>query len=335
MRVITPLLATCTAVALACAPGAAAQGLTTPDGYCVPGNTQYDPRDLVREDAPPLVLPDGVTRRRVDVEDFSALVTEGGPRHHREAVVFLHGTPGSTGDLAGILRAVPTGRRLIAFDLPGFGESSKPYDLAYSVETATLLVGRLLEALGVERVHLVGHDLGGLIGTEWAAQHPERLGSATLFATPGPLYQKDHFHTVWTLPGAGEDFMNGTTRETFVRVIQAHNPRPLPEEMLQRDYDLYDRATRCAILKGYRASDPAAFARRHAEVLRPYDKPALAIFGDRDPFVHVHNAATVRDTFPSAAVHVFRESGHWPFVDEEDRTVRLVRRFLRRSLRRR
>lgn len=324
----TKTILACAAAALALAPAAAAQGPTTPEGYCEPENTQYDPKDLVREHVPPLVLPDGFTRRRVAVDGLSTVVTKRGPSHLREAVVFIHGTPGSSGDYARLLDAAPRGSRVVALDLVGFGEASKPWGFPYSVETAAAFVSRLLDTLGIRRVHLVGHDLGGLLGTEWAAAHPDRLASAVLFATPGPLYQKDHFHLAWTQPVLGEELMHGTTRATFVPVIQAHNPRPLPDEFLQRDYDFFDRAMRCAVLEGYRASDPAAFAREHAEKLRRYDKPALAIFGDRDPFVHVHNALTVRGTFPSAFVHVFEESGHWPFVDHEARTRRLVRAFL-------
>lgn len=322
-------VAACAAVALTCAHQAAAQGPTTPDGYCVPGSTQYDPDDLERPGAAPLEWPEGFTRRRVDVEGFSTVVAERGPRHLDEAVVFVHGNPGWSGDFVGIVRGAPAGSRVIAFDLIGFGEASKPYDFPYTAASVVPLIDRLLERLGVERAHVVAQGIGGLVAQEWASAHPERLASATLFAVPGELYQDHMWHRIWRPHVTGEELMHGTTRADWMPFMVWHNPtRPMPEEFLHRNYDFFDRATRCAVLKAYRTEDVATLVRRHADVLRPHDKPALAIYGDLDPYVPPYHVNAPRKIFPRAEVHVFDRSGSWPYVDHEERTVRLMRAFL-------
>ena len=316
-------------LALAFASAADAQA-PDPDGYCVPANSQYDPQDVARPDAPPVELPPGARMRRIRVAGFSTTAIEAGPRDSREAVVFMHGNPGNVLDFTGILGAVPRGTRVVAFDILGFGKADKPYDFPYTLEVSRPLVDRVFRELGIERMHLVGHDVGSVVGVDWAARHPSRLASAVLIAG-GILigYQDHHFARVWKTPKLGEQSMRDVDREGFVGMIQAHNPRPLPREFIDRNYDAFDRGTRCAILKLYRAMpDLSALGREHAEALRPHDRPALVIWGDRDPFLPPTLASSNREGFPHAAIHVFENSGHWPFVDEKDRTVELMSSFL-------
>lgn len=321
-----------TALAL---PGGAPGQERDPDAYCDPQNTHLDPQDVNRPDAPPIELPAGFVRREVPLAGFKTSVIERGPRDSREAVVFMHGNPGSSLDFIGLLGAVPKGTRVVAFDILGFGEADKPYDFPYDLAASRPLVDRVFRELGIERMHLVGHDVGSVVGVDYAARHPEKLASATLIAG-GILigYTDHHFARIWKTPSLGEESMRGVDREGFVDMIQAHNPRPLPREFVDRNYDYFDRGTRCAILRLYRAMpNLSELGREHAEALRPHDRPALVIWGDRDPFLPQYLANSNREGFPDADVHIFENSGHWPFVDTEDRTVDLMSRFLTRHVR--
>ena len=326
-------LASAAALAAAGAPTAGAQ-LRDPEEYCVPQNTQYDPQDVVRPDAPPVELPPGATMRRITVAGFSTVAIEAGPRDSREAVVFMHGNPGNSLDFTGILRSVPPGTRLIALDILGFGKADKPWDFPFTLEASRVLSDAVFRGLGIDRMHLVGHDVGSVVGVDWAARHPDKLASAVLLAGGIMIgYQDHHFARIWKTPKAGEQMMSGANRESFQRIIQSHNPRPLPREFVDRNYDGFDRATRCSVLKLYRAGpDLTELGRQHAEALRPHDKPALVIWGDRDPFLPPHLAQSNREGFPSADIHIYENSGHWPFVDEEQRTVDLMSAFLRRHV---
>ena len=306
-----------------------------PDAYCLPENTHLDPQDVRRPDAPPIELPRGFVRRRVAVAGFETSLIERGPRDSQEVVLFMHGNPGSSLDFIGLLRAVPKGTRVVAVDILGFGEADKPYDFPYDLAASRPLMDRLTRDLGVRRMHLVGHDVGSVVGVDWAARHPRRLGSAVLIAGGIMIgYTDHHFARIWKTPELGEESMRGVDREGFVSMIQAHNPRPLPREFVDRNYDYFDRGTRCAILKLYRAMpNLTELGREHAAALRPHDKPALVIWGDRDPFLPQTLAESNREGFPHADVHIFENSGHWPFVDTEARTVELMRDFFGRHVR--
>ncbi len=310
---------------------AAAQSAAYPDplGYCAAANTFFNPLDTNRPVAP-VELPAGFTRRRVQHGGFETVLIEGGPASATEAVVFVHGNPGSSSDWAGLLQAAPPGARVLAFDLLGFGKADKPYDFPYTLERGTDLVGQLLSSLGVQRVHLVAHDLGGVVAIEWAVRHPGRLASATLMGGGVPLGYTDHqLAQIWKTPVVGEVFMLQSTREFFVNGLQMQNSRPLPREFLDRMYDDFDRGTRCAVLKGYRSEpDVNALALRQAAALRPYDIPALVIHGERDPFVSPTVARRQTEAFPRASIHIYEGGGHWPQIEEPDRTIGLLRPFL-------
>lgn len=323
------LVALCGAAACS-APAAAQQSYPDPAGYCDPANTQYDPDDTAR-DAPPIVLPPGFSRdRRRLGGSFTTPVIEGGARDSREAIVFVHGNPGSSLDWLGLLRAAPAGARVVAADLLGFGEADKPYDFPYSLEASTPLFNRALDELGIDRAHLVVHDLGGVVALEAAIARPSRLASAVLINSGVLIGYTDHKYAQrWKQPVQGEATMQATTREVFVNSIQNDAPRPMPREFLDRNYDYYDRPMRCAVLKAYRsATDVSAIGERQAAALRPLDRPALVIWGDSDPYVPADIAPRQRQAFPRAAVHLIENSGHWPFVDEEQRVVELMRGFL-------
>jgi haloalkane dehalogenase len=100
-----------------------------------------------------------------------------------EPVLMLHGWPTSSYLWRGVVPIVGEGSRAIALDLPGYGRSDKPLDASYSFRFYDRVLSGFLEAVGVERLGLVVHDIGGPIGLYWAAQHPERVTRLALLNT--------------------------------------------------------------------------------------------------------------------------------------------------------
>ena len=86
--------------------------------------------------------------------------------HYLEAgegdpILLLHGFPTSSHLYRKILPALGKTHRAIAIDLPGYGRSDKPLDIAYDYELYAKTLNDFLDALGIEKTHLVVHDLGG------------------------------------------------------------------------------------------------------------------------------------------------------------------------------
>lgn len=280
-----------------------------------------------------------LTRTRVEVQGISTRLIQGGPVDSPEAVVFVHGNPGSSDDWERLIAAVSGAvandgaahpRRALGFDLPDFGETVAGEGFEHTVSSYAEFVDAALKVLGVERVHLVVHDFGGPIGLVWAAGHVEALASITLIdigILPG--YRWHRMARVWRTPVLGELSQAITFRSGFRRLIAASEPRGLPREFLDRMYDQYDRRTRRAVLELYRATDePGAAATEFAAYMAPHDIPALVVWGEHDAYLPSSYAMRQRDAFPSADVHVLPASGHWPFADSPEIVQRLLVGFL-------
>jgi haloalkane dehalogenase len=100
--------------------------------------------------------------------------------------VFLHGNPSSSHLWRSVMPDAGPGR-LLAPDLIGMGRSGKP-DIAYALEDHARYLDEWFDAVGLDRVVLVGHDWGGALAFDWAARHPERVrGIAFLESIVKPM----------------------------------------------------------------------------------------------------------------------------------------------------
>src|SRR5690348_4425149 len=97
-------------------------------------------------------------------------------------VVLLHGFGADLNTWMFVQPALAEGRRVIALDLPGHGGSAKRLERA-DVESLAAIVGGALDALGVARLHLVGHSMGGGIAIALASREPERVATLSLIAS--------------------------------------------------------------------------------------------------------------------------------------------------------
>src|SRR5436190_24065489 len=130
--------------------------------------------------------------RRFEADGLGSFVREEG---EGEPVVCLHGVPSSCflyrkviAELAG------RGLRGVAFDLPGLGLAERPADYDYTWTGLGRFALAAVDALGLDRFHLVVHDIGGPVGFELAAALPDRVASITVLNT---LVKVDGFKRPW------------------------------------------------------------------------------------------------------------------------------------------
>jgi pimeloyl-ACP methyl ester carboxylesterase len=275
-----------------------------------------------------------VRQRTLEVGGVRSPVCEAGPEASDEAVVFLHGNPGSSQDYADLVEHLGASVRVVAPDMPGYGKAERPLarDFSYTVEAYADHLQGLLEQLKVRRAHLVLHDMGGLWGLCWAAAHGDQVRSLILFnmgVLPGYTYHK--YGRLWRTPLLGELSYAITTRWMFKRYLNADNPRQLPEAFLDRMFDDTDRGMQRAVLAHYRATpDPAGISVRYADVLAPRRLPALVIWGADDAYVPVRYAQRQSEWF-EAEVHELPGIGHYPMIEEPELCRKLVSEFVSRQ----
>lgn len=98
----------------------------------------------------------------VIIDGIRSPLLEFGPANSDEAVVFVHGNPGSIRDWGALARSVGEFGRAVAIDMPGFGSADKPADFDYSVGGYARHLAKLMTDRGVRRAHLVMHDFGAM-----------------------------------------------------------------------------------------------------------------------------------------------------------------------------
>lgn len=255
---------------------------------------------------------------------------QAGPHQASEAVVFIHGNPGSAADFTALVDQLGPPRRAIAFDLPDFGQSIAAPGFGHSQQEYADFIGQAFVALGIRRAHLVLHDLGGPIGLGWASRHTGQIASVTLINT-GVLagYRWHRIARIWQTPLLGEIFQATVFRAAFRRIISTQEPHGLPREFLDGMYDNYDRRTRRAVLGIYRdLRKVGKSSKKLTPLLAAADLPALVIWGAGDPYLPASFADRQRSAFPSAEVHILPASGHWPYIDDPPAVSALLTDFL-------
>ena len=270
----------------------------------------------------------------VTIDGVRSPLLEFGSRDVSEAVVFVHGNPGSSRDWERLARGVGEFGRAVAMDMPGFGAADKPPNFDYSVSGYARFLGRLLGELGIRRAHLVMHDFGGPWGLAWAAANPQGIASVTCINTGVLLgYRWHYLARIWQTPVLGELFMASTTKAGMRLLLRHGNPRGLPADYFDHVYKTFDRGTQHAVLRLYRNTrNTEEGARQFKEALRPLDLPALIVWGAHDPYISVEFAERQRQVFSRAEIRILPGSGHWPFADDPDAVAKAVLPFLRRQL---
>jgi pimeloyl-ACP methyl ester carboxylesterase len=232
-------------------------------------------------------------------------------------VVYVHGNPTHSGDWLPFLER---GGASIAIDLPGWGRSERPdparFD--YSMHGLSAFLERCLDELGIGQRKLVVHDWGSLalIGAQRRPEQVEKL--VAINAVPLlPGYRWHWVARIWRRRLLGELANATTTRWSMAQTLrQARGDRSaMPDQFVEMIWRHWDRGTRRAILRLYRAADPdllAAAGRNLSELTCP----SLVVWGDRDPYLPPRFASAYAEALASSELRIANGAGHWPWIDE-------------------
>jgi 4,5:9,10-diseco-3-hydroxy-5,9,17-trioxoandrosta-1(10),2-diene-4-oate hydrolase len=255
-------------------------------------------------------------------------------------LVLLHGGgPGACGwsNFGRNLPVLAGHFRTLLPDLPGFGQSAKPPVTGnYFTFAADALAG-LLDALGLERVHLVGNSLGGGTAVRFALRYPDRAGRLVLMA-PGGLglnvFATDPTEGVRRLAAFAAP--PGPSREklaAFLRTL-VFDQRLITDELIEERYADAATPEALAAMASLGASffDPATaedgMLWREAHRLR---QRVLLVWGREDRVNPLDGALVALKLIRRAQLHVFGGCGHWAQLEKFDEFNRLVIGFLEES----
>ena len=212
--------------------------------------------------------------------------------------------------------------RTIAFDNRGAGQSDAPPP-PYSIAGMAADAAAVLDAAGIDRAHLLGFSMGGMIAQEFALQYPRRVRSLILGSTApgGPSAVPAEPVVIETLTRTGL----GPEERFRAAVPFLYDPGTPPERI---EEDLAELRNWFPVPQGYFAQIGAIWAWEAWSRLSQLSAPCLLIHGENDRLVPAGNADVIAQRIPGAALVKLARAGHILFTDQQAAAQEAVLQFL-------
>lgn len=217
-------------------------------------------------------------------------------------VIFLHGWVGSWRYWIASMQVASTSFRAYALDLWGFGDTAHTV-VNYSLENQVSLIDRFLMEMGIGKIALVGHGLGGLVGMAFATRFPQSVDRLMAVSTPLD-YAAVHTRLRTASPSELIEWLANRSSEATAALVDA--PKA-------------DFQAIAASLVGLQSNNIFT-------TFRSTNIPGLLVYGDKDPAI-----TTPDEEFSlSTMIHQIEleGSGHFPMIDETSKFNRLLTDFL-------
>ena len=251
------------------------------------------------------------------------------------AVVFLHGLSGCWQNWLENITPLAVDHRVVAIDLPGFGESPMPAD-PISLSGYARIVAEMLDALGVERATIVGNSMGGFIGCEMAIRFPARVERLVLVAAAGLSLRHMRHERKRGLRARAENLLffglgrlaartdlvvrSRRLRRAMLLLVAAH-PERLPGPLIVEQ-------AHGAGKPGFDDALEAMTAYPIRDRLGEITCPALIVWGEEDRLVPVRDAAEFEWLIPTARKVLYADTGHMVMLERPERFNADVRAFI-------
>ena len=238
-----------------------------------------------------------------------------------DVLVLLHGLGCSARDWGLQIPALSAHYRVIAPSLRGFGGSDKPGGPCSIMQYADDIVA-LLDALDIERAHVLGHSMGGAVALQLAVAHQDRLESLIVINSQARFAVRDwrrYFTLLMRFMMNGTTGMERLTRFVARQLFPHDSQSSLRADMAER-YSANDR-------RAYVAALHALAGWSVEDMVDTVTLPTLVLAGDQD-VAPVERSRAFAQRMPDADMHVVSDSGHATPFDQSDVVNKLVLDFL-------
>ena len=265
-----------------------------------------------------------VEHRYVDVDGLRTFYLTAGAGH---PVVLIHGgAPGVCALVAWKLNMEPlaaSGLCLYAFDQAGFGHTENPTD--YSFEYRVAHARAFIDALGLERFHLIGNSMGAYIAARIALEDPR--ASRLVLISSGTLAPQGSAEAVAQGKRHSQELRKYTPSMENMRAVTMNtffHSELVTDELVRERYEMSTGSRFDAIQKRWEAPPHKPIV----DDIPNIRNKTLILWGKNDHGVALERGVLLFESLPDAELHVFNESGHWSFWDQAERFNSIVGDFL-------
>lgn len=258
-----------------------------------------------------------------------------------DPIVLIHGVGGWAENWRAVMAPLAaSGRRVIALDLPGFGESERPKRVRYfgpdDAFYPAFVLGAM-DALEIDRAHIAGNSMGGAVSYMTAVTAPGRVSSLVL-AAPGGLGRDVAFILrACALPGFGLLARLPHRRDAAHDILRTcfHDASRITPELYEEairygepSFPEFARALAAGVgIRGVRRGIREAWISRAPR----YAGPVLIVWGREDRVLPVGHLGELGDVLARAEVHVIERCGHIAMAERPEEFLRVTLPFLERA----
>jgi len=266
----------------------------------------------------------GLSSKQITVGDLSIHYYEGGPRD-AETLLLVHGFGADKDNWLRFARYFTERYHVIALDLPGFGDSSRPH-ASYDVGTQAERIAAFVTALDAGPLHLVGNSMGGHISALYAARYPQQIRSLGLFDTSGIQAPRKSEFMALLEDGAANPLLVRSPEDferllRFVFVEPPALPRTVKQYLAERAManNAHYQAVFEQLVTRYIPLEPE---------LGKITAPTLLLWGDQDRVLDVSSIEVMRPLLQHPSVVIMQACGHAPMIERPAETAAHYQAFL-------
>lgn len=239
-----------------------------------------------------------------------------------QPLIFLHGLFGSGNNWGTVAKHFSQHYQVICVDLRNHGSSPHSASQSYANMADDLL--ELCDTLSLERIHLLGHSLGGKVAMQFTTQHPDRVDKLIVVDMAMRAYADAHTHLIDAMMAI--DLTTLQSRHEVDKILSNSIPQAMVRQFLlmnliKSDSSLAWRINLAALKTNYPGLQQAVCENAH------YEKPCLFIRGEHSDYVQDTDIEQIKTNFINAQFASL-PTGHWIHAEQPQAFIEVVGNFL-------
>ena len=272
----------------------------------------------------------------VEIDGMNVHYRDEGIRNDSTPIILIHGTGASLHTWEGWVNALKKEHRVIRLDLPAYGLTGPNPNKDYSQAFYSSFMNDFLSKIGVNRCIMAGNSLGGSITWNFAVQFPEKVTKMILVDAGGYPTKSKSVPVAFQLAGwpvVKNLFKYITPRSIVQKSVENvyADKSKVSEELIDRYYDLSLReGNREAFIDRMSEFRNKGISADNSGKIKGLSMPTLIIWGDKDFLIPLDVAEKFHADLPNDTLVVFKNLGHTPMEEDAEKTVAVVKEFLKK-----